>query len=72
MERKVYNLAGLQKQKSLLYSASMEYYASSIEPAMSSAPVPIIIDNGSFEFRAVTFDDDELSNRDGLCRILRW
>jgi len=55
MEREVYTPIGLPKQKSLSYNDSIAYYSEKIAPSMSNKPIPIIIDNGSFEVRAVFF-----------------
>ena len=53
-DRIVNNLIGLPKSTSLPYCESLEYYTTNIGNTMCSSPVPIIIDNGSYEFRAVS------------------
>jgi len=53
MEQEIFNIVGLPKPRSLSYAESLEYYKTNI--ATSKSPIPIILDNGSFEFRAVTF-----------------
>ena len=53
MEQEIFNIAGLPKPKSVSYANSLEYYKNNI--ATFRSPIPIILDNGSFEFRAVAF-----------------
>ncbi len=52
-QRQVFSLSGLPKPKSLIYAKSIEYYTGKIAPTVGTSPVPIVFDNGSYEFRAV-------------------
>lgn len=49
----MFSLSGLPRHKSIPYLRCLEYYASHVSAATSSSPPAIVIDNGSFEFRAV-------------------
>ena len=70
MERQVFNLFGLPKSKSTSYFTAVNYYTTNIASSLTSSPVPIIIDNGSYEFRAVNYVT--LIRRAGQFKTSQW